>query len=145
MVTATTEPVRLPPGPRTPKPVQAIRFLISNHGMYDALARRHGSRVLRVNLPSWGRAVVITDPILAKEVLPASPDLLERKGGGSGSLGDGFGPGSMFSLDGARLLARRKVVLPAFHGKRMRSYEHIIEDEVMREIANWPGGGEFKR
>ena len=27
MVTATTEPVRLPPGPRLPKLVQAIKFL----------------------------------------------------------------------------------------------------------------------
>ncbi len=26
----------------------------------------------------------------------------------------------------------------------MRSYEHIIEDEVMREIANWPEGREFE-
>jgi hypothetical protein len=26
----------------------------------------------------------------------------------------------------------------------VRSYEHIIEDEVMREIATWPEGREFK-
>ena len=26
----------------------------------------------------------------------------------------------------------------------MRSYEHIIEDEVMREIATWPEGREFE-
>ncbi|WP_422226209.1 cytochrome P450 [Mycobacterium sp.] len=143
-VTATTEPLRLPPGSRLPKPIQAIRFLVSNHGMYDALARRYGGSVISVNLPSLGHAVVITDPVLAKDVLSASTDLLERKGGGSGSLGDGFGPGSTFSLDGARLQARRKVVLPSFHGKRMRSYEHIIEEEVMREIATWPEGREFK-
>jgi cytochrome P450 len=144
MVTATTEPVRLPPGPRTPKPVQALRFLVSTHRMYGALARRYGSSVISVNLPGMGHAVVISDPVLAKEVLNTSTDLIERKASGSGSLGDGFGPGSTFSLDGARLLARRKVVLPLFHGKRMRSYEHIIEDEVMREIATWPEGREFK-
>ncbi len=50
----------------------------------------------------------------------------------------------MFSLAGDELLARRKLVLPPFHGKRVRSYEHIIEDEVVREIANWPEGREFK-
>ena len=33
---------------------------------------------------------------------------------------------------------------PPFHGKRMRSYERIIEEEVMREIANWPEGREFE-
>jgi cytochrome P450 len=112
--------------------------------MYGALTERYDSSVVSVNLPSMGHAVVITDPVLAKEVLTTSTDLLERKGGGSGSLGDGFGPGSTFSLDGPRLLARRKIVLPLFHGKRMRSYEHIIEDEVMREIATWPEGREFK-
>ena len=63
---------------------------------------------------------------------------------GGGSLGDAFGPGSTFSLAGDKLLARRKVVVPLFHGKRMRSYEHIIEEEVMREIATWPEGREFE-
>ena len=32
---------------------------------------------------------------------------------------------------------------PPFRGKRMRGYERIIEDEVMREIANWKQGCEF--
>ena len=144
MVTATTEPVRLPPGPRIPKPVQGVAFLASTHRMYGALARRYGSSVICVNLPGMGHAVVISDPVLAKEVLNTSTDLIERPTSGPGSLRDALGPGSMFSLDGARLLARRKVVLPLFHGKRMRSYEHIIEDEVMREIATWPEGREFK-
>jgi cytochrome P450 len=144
MATATTEPVRLPPGPRLPKPVQAIAFLAANHGMYAALGRRYGSAIISVNLPSMGHAVVISDPVLAKDVLNTSSDLVERKASGSGSLGDGFGSGSTFSLAGDKLLARRKLVLPLFHGKRMRSYEPIIEEEVMREIATWPEGREFE-
>ncbi len=144
MVTATTEPVRLPPGPRTPKPVQAVRFLVSNHGMYAAIGRRYDSAIISVNLPRAGHAVVISDPVLAKELFNTSTDLIERPTSGGGSLGDAFGPGSMFSLAGDRLLARRKVVVPHFHGKRMRSYEPIIEEEVMREIATWPEGREFE-
>ena len=31
-----------------------------------------------------------------------------------------------------------------FHGKRMRSYEHIIVEEVMREIATWPEDRDFE-
>ncbi len=144
MVTATTEPVRLPPGPRTPKPLQAITFLAKTHDMYGDLARRYDSSVISVNLPRMGHAVVINDAALAKEVLNTSTDLLERRASGSGSLGDAFGPGSTFSLAGDKLLARRKMVLPMFHGKRMRSYEHLIEDEVMREIGTWPQGREFE-
>jgi cytochrome P450 len=112
--------------------------------MYAALAHRYGSPLVSVNLPSLGRAVAITDPVLAKEVLTGSTQLMERATSGTGSLGDGFGPGSTFSLAGDKLIARRKVVLPLFHGKRMRSYEHIIEEEVMHEIATWPEGREFE-
>jgi cytochrome P450 len=142
MARETTEAVRVPPGPRIPKTVQGIAFLSVTHGMFAALARRYGS-AFTVNLPLFGRAVVISDPILVKDVFSTSTDLIERPTG-AGHLGEAFGPGSTFSLAGGELLARRKLVLPPFHGQRMRSYEHIIEDEVMREIANWPEGREFK-
>jgi cytochrome P450 len=144
MVTATTEPVRLPPGPRLPKSVQAIQFLVANHGMYAAAAQKYASPIISVNLPGVGHAVVIGDPGVAKELLTTSTDLVERPPSGGGSLGDAFGPGSTFSLAGDKLLARRKMMLPMFHGKRMRSYEQIIEEEVMREIANWPEGRELE-
>jgi len=144
MVSATTEPVRLPPGPRIPKLIQGITFLAKTHEMYAALARRYDSSVISVNLPGMGYSVVIGDAVLAKEVLNTSTDLLERATSGGASLGDGFGSGSTFSLAGDKLLARRKLVLPLFHGKRMRSYEHIVEDEVMREIATWPEDREFE-
>jgi cytochrome P450 len=110
--------------------------------MFAALGRRYG-RVFTVNLALFGKAVVISDPILVKDVFSSSSDLIERPTG-AGHLGEAFGPGSTFSLAGDELLARRKLVLPPFHGKRVRSYEDIIEDEVVREIANWPEGREFK-
>jgi cytochrome P450 len=143
MLTATTEPVRLPPGPRMPKVIQGLWFLRAYHEMYGALSRRYGP-VFRVNMPRLGRAVVVKDAALVKEVLNTSTDLLERATTGTASLGDGFGSGSTFSLAGDELLERRKLVLPQFHGKRMRSYEPIIEEEVLREIATWPEGREFE-
>jgi cytochrome P450 len=112
--------------------------------MFAAVGRRSGSRVISVNLPRNEHAVVISDPVLAKELFKASSDLIERPTWGAGTLGEVFGPGSTFSLAGDELLTRRKLVLPLFHGKRMRSYEHIIEEEVMREVATWPEGRDFE-
>ena len=68
-----------------------------------------------------------------------STDLIGR----AGTLGEVLGPGSTFSLDGTAHRLRRKLLVPPFHGKRMQGYEHIIEEEVMREIATWPEGEEF--
>jgi hypothetical protein len=142
MATATTEPVRLPPGPRIPKLVQGVAFLTSKE-MYAALCRRYGSAI-SVKLPGVGYAVMISDPILAKELFSTSTDLIERPISGPGALGEIFGPGSLSSLAPDRHLARRKVLSPLFNGKRVRSYERIIEEEVMREIATWPEGREFE-
>jgi cytochrome P450 len=139
MATATTEPVRLPPGPRVPKLLQGIAFLTALCEVVPALNRRYGDS-FTINLPALGKMVVISDPILVKDVFSTSSDLIERPT----NLGHVFGPGSTFSLNGDEHLERRRLLLPPFHGKRVSSYERIVEEEVMREIATWPEGCEFK-
>jgi cytochrome P450 family 135 len=54
-----------------------------------------------------------------------------------------LGSRSLLLLEGADHLAHRKLMLPAFHGERMRSYEPIVEEIVDREIDSWPLGEEF--
>jgi cytochrome P450 len=93
-------------------------------------------------LPVFGETVVISDPVLVKDLFSTSRELIGRPRNNLG--GDVLGPGSIFNLDGDELLARRKLLLPPFHGKGMRTYERITEEEVMREIANWPEGSEFE-
>jgi cytochrome P450 len=140
MATATTQPVRLPPGPRIPKTVQGIGLLIAQHPTVAALARRYGD-VFTINLPTFGQTVMISDPTLVKDLFSTSRHLLGRP---NYNLGDIIGPGSMFNLEGDELLERRKLLLPPFHGNRMRSYEQLVEEEVMREIESWPEGREFE-
>ncbi len=54
-----------------------------------------------------------------------------------------LGSRSLLLLEGADHLAHRKLMLPAFHGERMRSYEPLVEEIVDREIDSWPIGEEF--
>jgi cytochrome P450 len=138
MAEATTDPVRLPPAPRIPKVLQGIGFLASRDKAAATLRGRYGSE-FTINLPIFGRTVVISDPALIKEVFTMNTDLIAR----GGNLGAVLGPGSTFSLDGIEHRQRRKLLVPPFHGKRMQGYEHIIEEEVLREIATWREGEEF--
>lgn len=135
---ATTEPARLPPGPRIPKPVMGIAFLTARHRAIASIGRRHGS-AFTVKLPMFGETTVISDPALIKDLFTTSSDLVGR----ASALGRVLGPGSTFSLDGDEHRARRKLLVPPFHGKRMVGYEAIVEEEVMREIESWPEGQEF--
>jgi cytochrome P450 len=54
-----------------------------------------------------------------------------------------MGPRSILLLEGAEHLARRKLMLPPFHGERMRSYEPLVAELVEAEIDRWPVGTEF--
>ncbi|MDT7762943.1 MAG: hypothetical protein QOC63_2363 [Mycobacterium sp.] len=139
MAVATTDPVRLPPAPRIPKLLQGIGFIASRERSVAALAKRYGS-AFTLRLPIFGETVVISDPALIKDLFTTNTDLIAR----AGVLGEMFGPGSTFSLDGAEHRERRKLLVPPFHGKRMASYEGIIEEEVLRETASWPEGREFE-
>jgi cytochrome P450 len=141
MATATTEPVRLPPALRLPKIVQAVLFLTAlQYSVAPRLSRHYGGP-FTINLPLFGRTVVIHDRDLVKDVFSTSFDLIERP---TKVLGTAFGPGSTFSLLGKEHSERRKLVLPNFHGKRVKNYERIVEEEVLRETANWPQGKEFE-
>ncbi len=53
------------------------------------------------------------------------------------------GPHSVLVIEGNDHLAHRKLMLPAFHGERMRSYEPIVSEIVDAEIDSWPLGEEF--
>ncbi|MCV7356387.1 cytochrome P450 [Mycolicibacterium fluoranthenivorans] len=138
MAEATTDPIRLPPGPRLPPLVQGLLFLGARQRVLDAAARRYG-RAFTVKVPIFGTAVVISDRALIKELFTTGPDLISRPA----NLGSVLGPGSTFSLNGDEHRERRKLLVPPFHGKRMSSYEAIIEEEVRRETATWPEGVEF--
>lgn len=140
MATATTEPVRLPPGPRIPKLIQGAAVLTARYGAITALGRRYGS-TFTLNIPVFGETVVISDPVLVKDLFSTSRELIGRPRNNLG--GDVLGPGSIFNLDGDALLARRKLLLPPFSGKSMRSYADITEQEVLREMQTWPEGVEF--
>ncbi|MGA7051897.1 MAG: cytochrome P450 [Mycobacterium sp.] len=138
MAEATTDAVRLPPTVPLPKPMVAAAFLLAGNPAIRALGRRYGT-AFTVRLPIFGRAVLISDPALIKDLFGTSSDLVKRPG----NLGTIFGPGSTFSLHGAEHRQRRKLLVPPFHGRRMSGYEAIVEEEVLRETANWPEGHEF--
>jgi cytochrome P450 len=126
--------VTLPPGPSTPKVLQAVYTLaVPRRGM-PRLRDRYGD-AFTVNLPIVGRAVVISDAADIKQLFQTSPDVasnLER------NLGWLLGPGSLFALGGEEHRKQRKLLAPPFYGRRLAAHEKIFEDETARELATWP-------
>jgi cytochrome P450 len=141
MSTVTAEPAGyLPPGPRLPKALGALIFLLWQRPGLKLMRRRYGD-AFTIRLPIFGRAVVVSHPDLVKQIFQAKPDVLAF--GETSPLGRILGPGSLFSMDGEQHLRERRLILPAFHGERMQSYEGVIEQEALREMTSWPQGSEF--
>jgi cytochrome P450 len=103
------------------------------------MARRYGD-VFMLNVPVYGRIVVVANPKLAKQVFTSSPDVL---GNIQPNLSRLLGSGSVFGLEGDDHRQRRRLLAPPFHGKSIANFETIIEEETLREIASWPEGTPF--
>jgi cytochrome P450 len=138
-VTATTPAAKLPPTPRIPKALQGVAFSLTRRQITQTLARRYGDAFM-LNVPLYGHMVVVTDPKLSKQVFTTRPEVL---GNIQPNLSRLLGPGSVFALDGEDHRSRRKLLAPPFHGQSVKNYEQIIEEETLRETANWPDGEPF--
>jgi len=137
----TSTPNRLNPPPvRLPKLVQGVGFAVCRRRAMRYWIKRHG-HIFEINVPFFGRSVVVSDPALVKSVCTANPEQLINV---QPNLSNWFGPGSVFGLDGSRHRDRRRLLAPAFHGQSLKNHEKVIEDETLRECANWPEGKEFR-
>ena len=51
-----------------------------------------------------------------------------------------LGVRNLLLLDGGEHLRRRRIVLPPFHGERMRAYEETIRAAIGAQVQRWPLG-----
>jgi cytochrome P450 family 138 len=138
--TSTPHPGEPPTRVPLPKIVQGIAFA-ANRRRFMKLARKRYGQVFELNLPAFGSTVIVSDPSLVRQVFTASSDDLVNV---RPNLSRMFGPGSVFALERAEHRNRRKLLAPPFHGQSIKNYEKIIEEETLRESANWPVGEEFR-
>ena len=131
--------VTLPPGPSTPRAVQgAYALIVAQRGMRQ-MRDRYGD-AFTVNVPIFGRAVVVSDPAEVRQMFMTSPDVADNL---DRNLGRVLGPGSLFALAGEEHHRQRRLLIPPFHGRRLAAYEKIVEEETVRELASWPQGRAF--
>jgi cytochrome P450 family 138 len=130
---------RLPPGPKSPRFLNGLLFLVAQRWSTKRLQRRWGD-AYTVELPVIGTTVVVSHPELIKAVFTAKPTVLHA---GKNPLGSLLGAGSLFSMDEDRHLEERRTLLPPFHGDRMRSYDALIEEEALRAMQAWPEARAF--
>jgi cytochrome P450 family 135 len=135
------EPMSLPPGPSAPAAVQTARWLRRPVEFMDRCRQRYGDAFSVNFLGFQSPLVMISDPEAVKALYKSRENGLPP--GRTAALGPVMGSRSILLLEGAEHLSRRKLMLPPFHGERMRAYESVIAEAARTEIESWPLGESF--
>jgi cytochrome P450 len=100
--------------------------------------RRYGD-FFTVRLAQVGTFVFASDPHALKAVFTAPPERL-RAGEANVALEPVLGSRSVLLLDGAEHIRQRRLMLPPFHGERLRGYERLIAEIAAEDMEGWPAG-----
>ena len=121
--------------------VQTLRWFFRPISFMETARRRHGE-TFGVTFIGFETPLYMTsDPAAIKAIY--SNRLNGLPPGRNLTLEPVVGSRSLLLLEGSEHLARRKVMLPPFHGERMRAYETEIAEIVRRDVDSWPLQGEF--
>jgi cytochrome P450 len=128
---------KLPPVMRGSVLWHTLRFTLDPDGFFATAHRRYGDVfTLRVLGQQW---IAIAHPDAVKEVFSHGPQEV-NSGEANQALSPVLGTRNLLLLDGEEHLHRRRIVLPPFHGERMRAYEETIREAIGKQIVEWPLG-----
>jgi cytochrome P450 len=145
MATATADPATPtsgpapPPGPRAPVAFQTAAILLRQREYMERQRRRFGD-VFTLRVAGFDHMVVLSNPDLIKQVFTADPTVLHA--GDRSPLRRVLGSHSLLGIDEDRHLEQRRLLLPPFKGQRMKTYEGLIEEIAVAELAQLPEGRE---
>ena len=131
----------LPPGPVERPAIQTLRWVFRPLAFMESARRRYGD-AFSVRFTAFeSPMVMLSDPEVLRELYTGRDHGLPP--GRTFALRPLLGDRSVLLLEGREHLERRRLMLPAFHGERMRAYESLMREATEREIAGWPTGRPF--
>jgi cytochrome P450 family 135 len=133
---------KLPPGPRTPRFLQSIRWAREPLPMLERCRERYGD-TFTLRLSHLGTWVVLSEPEDVKRIFSTDTNEL-GVGVPNLALRPVLGAHSVMLSEEPEHMVRRKMMLPRFHGERMREDAEMMTELARREVRAWPVGEPFR-
>jgi cytochrome P450 len=127
----------MPPGPRAPALLQTLAWTLAPTWFMDRCAAGLGETYTMTFAPSGRQFVMVSGPEAVKTVFTAPAEVAPSAAGNS-PVKPIMGASSVVVLTGPEHMRQRKLLLPPFHGERMREYELLIVEATRRDMASWP-------
>ena len=114
---------------------QLINFIARPYDFLDDCARSYGD-IFTLKLMGFPHWVILSDPQALGEVFSTDAKQFDA-GKNNEILKLYFGNNSLTVLDGARHKRERKMLMPAFHGEKVKSYGEIICQVTEQLASTW--------
>lgn len=105
--------------------------------------QKHYGDTFTIRVRHAGTWVILGDPEDVKRVFTADHTVF-GVGVANSILGPLLGPRSVMLLEEPEHVKRRKLMLPPFHGERVKGYSETMTQITRRELQNWPSGVPFE-
>jgi cytochrome P450 len=86
--------------------------------------------------------VYLNHPRAIEEIFTRPPEQFSC-GAGNAVLGFILGANSLVLMDGEKHRQQKKLLMPPFHGERLKAYEQIIIDLTLKSTDSWQEGSTF--
>lgn len=133
----------LPPGPSKKNFFQVMKLIANPLPILEECKRIYG-KTFTLRFSGQPDNVVISDPIDLKQIFAATHTQLNTGEMNATLLQPVLGDYSLLTLDGKKHLQHRKLLLPPFHGQRMKDYGELMSKIAKNKILNWKQNNTLK-
>jgi cytochrome P450 len=132
---------KLPDGPQQPDWWQLLQWIADPFGYMDTCARAYGDTFI-ARLGDLLPIVFFSHPQAIQEIFTADANLFDA-GRANEIVRPLVGDNSVLLLDGDRHASQRRLLMPPFHGERMRNYGRLICEITEQVASQWTVGKPF--
>ncbi|MBW4565106.1 MAG: cytochrome P450 [Mojavia pulchra JT2-VF2] len=132
--------MKLPNGPQSPAIVQMLQWIFRPMPFMTDCAKRYGDIfTLQLNPP----IVFVSNPQALQQILTSDTKEFEAPNDWNTVFEPMLGKNSVITVSGEVHRRQRQLLMPPFHGDRMRTYGQVINDVTEQVISQWQIGKPF--
>ena len=131
---------KLPNGPKTSGIVLVIQSLIDSFGLLEKNQQKYGDIFYVSESSMFPSCVIFSNPKAIEKVFTADPSVFDIGAEPSAPVRALLGNNSLTVIEGARHQKQRKLLMPPFHGNRIKNYSQSMIEIANEVIRQWQVG-----
>jgi cytochrome P450 family 110 len=135
--------MKRPEGPKTPKFIQRLEWILDPVGYMERSHKRYPDLFVAKVIGFGSTIVYVTHPQALQQLLTNDRKQFSAPSETNRILEPLLGDSSIVMLEGDRHRKRRQLIMPPFHGDRMRTYGELIVNLTRKAMSQLPTGKPF--